>query len=124
MSRSPSVISLTAALGDFTVRAAFSHVPLFQSALWMVDNMMMKPVPGNMATGTPATTIELPKPQVWLERSVLLCSLFFCVPSDVASPPKLTLVCNFRCGSMACAKQTVCFSGTPIWHLHGHESNS
>ncbi|KAK9867091.1 hypothetical protein WJX84_006946 [Apatococcus fuscideae] len=63
MSRSPSVISLTAALGDLTVRAAFSHIPLAQSALWMVDNIMMKAAPGNMMTGTTASTVELPKPQ-------------------------------------------------------------
>ena len=46
MSRSPSVISLTAAVGDLTMRAAFSHIPLAQSALWMVDNIMMKAAPG------------------------------------------------------------------------------
>ena len=65
MSRSPSVISLTAALGDLTVRAAFSHIPLAQSALWMVDNIMMKAAPGNMMTGTTAATVEVPKPQVF-----------------------------------------------------------
>ena len=67
MSRSPSVVSLTAALGDFTVRAAFSHIPLAQSTLWMVDNILMKAAPGNVATGT-TTDASVPKPQVCLEK--------------------------------------------------------
>ena len=66
MSRSPSVISLTAALGDLTMRAAFSHIPLAQSFLWMADSIMMKPAPGNAATGTTAAA-SLPKPQVFAD---------------------------------------------------------
>ncbi len=63
MLRSASVVSLTAALGELTVRAAFSHIPLAQSTLWMVDNILMKAAPGNIMTGT-TTASQVPKPQV------------------------------------------------------------
>lgn len=38
-------------VGGCTVRAAFSHIPFWQSAIWMGQQIVMKPCQGNIATG-------------------------------------------------------------------------
>ena len=38
-------------VGALTARAAFSHIPFWQSAMWMVQQIVMQPCPGNIATG-------------------------------------------------------------------------
>ena len=38
-------------VGVFTMRAAFSHIPFWQSAVWMGQQIVMQPCEGNIATG-------------------------------------------------------------------------
>ena len=38
-------------IGALTMRAAFSHIPFWQSAIWMTQQVVMQPCPGNIATG-------------------------------------------------------------------------
>ena len=38
-------------VGVFTMRAAFSHIPFWQSAIWMGQQIVMQPCEGNIATG-------------------------------------------------------------------------
>ena len=51
LARSTSTTKLHLTLGTMTVRAAFSHLPLLQSVLWAVQKVVLRPAPGNMATG-------------------------------------------------------------------------
>ncbi len=38
-------------VGACTVRAAFSHIPFWQSVMWMGQQIVMQPCQGNIATG-------------------------------------------------------------------------
>lgn len=38
-------------VGMLTMRAAFSHIPFWQSAMWMGQQIVMQPCQGNTATG-------------------------------------------------------------------------
>ena len=38
-------------VGALTMRAAFSHIPFWQSAIWMTQQVVLQPCPGNTATG-------------------------------------------------------------------------
>ena len=38
-------------IGVLTMRAAFSHIPFWQSAIWMGQKIVMQPCEGNIATG-------------------------------------------------------------------------
>ena len=51
LAKSTSTTKLNLTLGTMTVRAAFSHLPILQSALWAVQKVVLRPAPGNMATG-------------------------------------------------------------------------
>ena len=51
LAKSTSTTKLRLTLGTMTVRAAFSHLPLLQSVLWAVQKVVLRPAPGNMATG-------------------------------------------------------------------------
>lgn len=38
-------------VGALTMRAAFSHIPFWQSTIWMTQQVILQPCPGNIATG-------------------------------------------------------------------------
>lgn len=47
--KASSNIQIRFKLGSCTMRAAFSHVPFIQSLLWMVQQCVLQPSPGNLA---------------------------------------------------------------------------
>ena len=44
-------MKLQVKVGACTMRAAFSHIPFWQSTIWMGQQMVMQPCEGNIATG-------------------------------------------------------------------------
>ena len=44
-------MKLQVKVGACTMRAAFSHIPFWQSTIWMGQQIVMQPCQGNIATG-------------------------------------------------------------------------
>ena len=55
--RSPSTLCVTGKLGALTLRAAFSHIPILQATMGMVNQIVVVPAPGNAAA-----PLEIHKP--------------------------------------------------------------
>lgn len=62
MQRAQSHTRISIKLVSCTLRAAFSHIPLLQSLMWMVNNIVLVPTMGNVAADlkppTAATAVE------------------------------------------------------------------
>ena len=62
--KAESTMHLRFRLGACTTRAAFSHVPFIQSLIWMVQQCVLQPSPGNLAADSSVTQAVSPLEKV------------------------------------------------------------